>query len=112
MNQQATSPEISCQEVHQRLQNGEPLLLLDCREPDEHQWVAIRDSVLVPMRQLPERIAELEPHRGQAVVVYCHLGGRSAHAAAWLREQGFNARTMSGGIDQWAEEIDPSLPRY
>ncbi|MCE9552075.1 MAG: rhodanese [Planctomycetes bacterium] len=112
MNPAESSLEISCQEVHQRLQGGEDLLLLDCREPDEHQFVALRGSLLLPMRELPARVSELEPHRARLVVVYCHLGGRSARTAAWLREQGFAARTMEGGIDQWAVEIDPQLPRY
>lgn len=112
MTHEASPLEISCHEVHQRLQNGEDLLLLDCREPDEHQTVALRGTLLVPMRELPARVSELEPHRGRLVVVYCHLGGRSARTAAWLRQQGFAARTMEGGIDQWATEIDPQLPRY
>lgn len=112
MNQQTPPSEISCQEVERQIQNGEDLLLLDCRDPEEHQCVALAGSLLLPMRELPARVAELEPHRARPVVVYCHLGGRSARVAAWLREQGFHARTMSGGIDQWAIEIDPTLPRY
>lgn len=112
MTPQTSPPEISCQEVSQRLQSGEDLLLLDCRDPEEYQLVALRGALLLPMRELPARVSELEPHRGRLVVVYCHLGGRSARTAAWLREQGFAARTMEGGIDQWAIEIDPQLPRY
>lgn len=112
MTSQASPLEISCQEVQQRLQSGEDLLLLDCREPDEHQFVSLRGSLLLPIRELPARVSELEPHRGRLVVVYCHLGGRSARTAAWLREQGFTARSMEGGIDQWAIEVDPQLPRY
>jgi rhodanese-related sulfurtransferase len=45
--------------------------------------------------------------------VHCHHGGRSLRVVRWLREQGFSrAQSMAGGIDQWAVDIDPSLPRY
>jgi adenylyltransferase/sulfurtransferase len=105
-------PEISCREVHRRMQAGEPLCLLDCREPDEHQIVALKGAVRIPMRDVPARASEMEAYRQHEIVVFCHLGGRSARVAAWLRQQGFNARTMEGGIDQWAVEIDPTLRRY
>ena len=104
--------EITCREVQEKLARQEDLLLLDCRNPDEFQLASLAGAKLLPMHELPERLAELEPFRAKPVVVYCHLGGRSARVAAWLREQGFSAHTMAGGIDQWAIEIDPSLPRY
>ncbi|HQU46751.1 MAG TPA: rhodanese-like domain-containing protein, partial [Pirellulales bacterium] len=60
-----------------------------------------------------QRVSELEPHRGRAIVVHCHHGGRSLRVAQWLRQQGFAAaQSMSGGIDAWAAEIDPDVPRY
>ena len=59
------------------------------------------------------RLGELDAYRDQEVVVHCHHGGRSERVANWLRGQGFaQARTMVGGIDRWAEEIDHSVPRY
>jgi rhodanese-related sulfurtransferase len=65
------------------------------------------------MSEITGRLDELEPHRGRAVVVYCHHGGRSLQVARFLRGQGFDkAQSMAGGIDEWAETIDPSLPRY
>jgi adenylyltransferase/sulfurtransferase len=105
--------ETDCKTVKSRLDAGEDFLLLDCREPDEHALVSIRGAILLPMSQLADRAAELEPHRGRPIVVHCHHGGRSLRVAAWLRQQGFaSAESMSGGIDRWAEEIDRSLPRY
>jgi rhodanese-related sulfurtransferase len=105
--------EVDCRTVRQMLDAAQDFLLLDCREADEHAKVAIAGSTLIPMSQIVDRAAELEPHRGQRIVVHCHHGGRSLRVANWLRQQGFDqAQSLSGGIDRWAIQIDPSLPRY
>jgi rhodanese-related sulfurtransferase len=105
--------EIDCRAVKTRLDAGDDFLLLDCREQDEHQLVHIAEATLLPMSELVDRAAELHAHRGRHVVVHCHHGGRSLRVARWLREQGFaTAQSMAGGIDQWATDIDPTLPRY
>jgi rhodanese-related sulfurtransferase len=65
------------------------------------------------MRTLPERLADLEPHRGSRIVVHCHHGVRSLRVARFLRERGFaQAQSMAGGIEAWSLEIDPATPRY
>jgi rhodanese-related sulfurtransferase len=96
------------------LQRGtEPFLLLDCREPDEYAIAQISGAVLVPMGEIPERLAVLEPYRDRRIVVHCHHGGRSLRVTRWLRAQGFSAaQNMAGGIEAWALEIDPATPRY
>ena len=105
--------EIDCRGVQQKLQTGETFLLLDCREPNEHQFVSLPQAKLLPMSELAQRVGELEPHRDSEIIVHCHHGGRSLRVATWLRQQGFaSARSMAGGIDRWAQEIDSSLPRY
>jgi len=105
--------EISCAQVHAKREAGEEFLLLDCRENQEFELVRIDGAQLLPMSELEQRAAELEPYRGTAVVVHCHHGGRSLQVVAWLRKRGFaNALSMAGGIDRWATEIDPSLSRY
>jgi rhodanese-related sulfurtransferase len=105
--------EITPARVKQMLDSTECLLLLDCREPDEYAAVHIDRALLLPMSQIAERLGELNPYRDQSIVVHCHHGGRSLRIARWLREQGFSrAQSMAGGIDQWAVDIDPSLPRY
>jgi rhodanese-related sulfurtransferase len=92
---------------------AEPFLLLDCREPDEHAITRIEGAVLIPMRTIPERLAELEPRRSDRIVVHCHHGVRSLRVTRFLRERGFiGAQSMAGGIDAWALEIDPATPRY
>ena len=105
--------EISCAQLHRKLQACEDLLLVDCREPDEHALVAMEEAVLLPFVELPERLDELTAHRERPIVVHCHLGMRSLRAACWLREQGFTqAQSLAGGIEQWAVEIEPGMKRY
>jgi adenylyltransferase/sulfurtransferase len=105
--------EIDVKTVKGMLDRGEDFLLLDCRGADEHQIAHIDGSTLLPMQELPDRVSELEPHKDRPIVVHCHHGGRSLRVTHWLRGQGFsNVRNMTGGIDAWSLEIDPSQPRY
>ncbi len=105
--------EISCAAVKQKLDRGDTFYFLDCREADEYEVVKITAAQLLPMSEIQERLGELEPHRGSEIIVHCHHGGRSLQVAAWLNGQGFaDVKSMAGGIDVWAVEIDPSLPRY
>ena len=105
--------EIDVDSVHTMIQDNESILLLDCREQNEFDMVRLDGATLLPMSEIQQRAGELEEHRNRRVVVYCHHGGRSLQVAAWLRGRGFEkAQSMSGGIDHWAVEIDPSLPRY
>jgi rhodanese-related sulfurtransferase len=105
--------EVAPIEVKEMLDSKADFLLLDCREADEHAAVHIGQAMLLPMSELAGRVSELEPHRQRRIVVHCHRGGRSLRVANWLRQQGFaGAQSMAGGIDQWAVEIDPTLPRY
>jgi rhodanese-related sulfurtransferase len=105
--------EISCPAVHEKQKAGDAFLFLDCREPGEYATAKINGTVLVPMSELADRVAELEPHKNDLVVVHCHHGGRSLRVAMWLRKQGFpHACSMAGGIDEWSQHIDTSIPRY
>lgn len=89
------------------------VLLLDCRTPEEHATASIDAAVLIPMQELPDRVAELEPHRMRPIIVHCHHGMRSLRVARWLRERGFAlAQSMAGGIDAWSSDVDPRVPRY
>ena len=88
-------------------------VLLDVREPEEFATATIEGSLQIPMRTIPSRLADLEPHRGERIVVHCHHGGRSARVAQWLRDQGFEqVQNMAGGIDAWSQQVDPTVPRY
>jgi adenylyltransferase/sulfurtransferase len=105
--------EIDCRSVKQKLDAGEDFLLLDCRENEEHAAVCIPEAKLIPMGEITSRVGELEAYRNKPIVVHCHHGGRSLRVTNWLRQQGFaNVQNMTGGIDEWAVSVDPSLPRY
>ena len=86
-------------------------VLLDVREPREFQTCHLPESLLVPMRQVPARLAELDP--AAETVVICHHGGRSMQVAAFLERQGFSkVHNLSGGVDAWARTVDASMPVY
>jgi len=105
--------ETDCQTVSKKLNEAPDFVLLDCREADEYATVSIPKARLLPMSELAARIGELEDLRDRDIAVHCHHGGRSLKVAHWLRSQGFaKAQSMAGGIDAWAVEIDPTLPRY
>ena len=103
--------EITPQELSQRQERNEELILLDVREPWERQAASITPSQHIPMADVPARVQELDPE--QHIVVYCHRGVRSLSVTDWLRKQGYEkVQSMSGGIERWSLEIDPKVPRY
>jgi rhodanese-related sulfurtransferase len=106
MNELSIEPR----DVHDMMEKGVKFLLLDCREPWEFQTAHIEGATLIPMRQIPQKLDEIPKDR--PVVVYCHAGVRCFNAATWLKQQGVNGLSMSGGIDRWSMEIDPKVPRY
>ena len=109
----AESFEIDCHTVNSRLaDDDDQFILLDCREQAEHNHVRLPQSTLIPMSEIAIRTGDLEEYRDQEIVVYCHHGIRSLDVAAWLRQQGYNARSMTGGIDRWSLQIDSTLLRY
>jgi rhodanese-related sulfurtransferase len=105
--------EISPAEVKTRLDHGEDLLLLDVREPDEHETAHITQAKLLPMSELADKVSELEEWKSRLIVTHCHKGVRSMRVANWLSAQGFtNVQSMAGGIDAWSTDVDPGVPRY
>jgi molybdopterin/thiamine biosynthesis adenylyltransferase/rhodanese-related sulfurtransferase len=108
---QDTALEQSVQEIKARLDAGEPLLLLDVREPYELAISHLERAVNIPYSQVSTRWTEIP--RDRPVVVFCHIGVRSANLIEALRGQGYtNLINMAGGIDAWSRDIDPSIPRY
>jgi len=104
--------EITPAEVKAKLDAGEPLRLIDVREPEEFAICRIAGAALLPMRSIPQHLNDLD-NGGPELVVFCHHGVRSLSVVDWLRRQGVeNCRSMSGGIDAWSLQIDPAVPRY
>lgn len=101
------------QELFQLLKTQQPVYLLDVRLPVEHEFVALPNSVLIPIQELPGRWHEVQPKPNEKLVVYCHHGVRSWHAAAFLEQQGFtDVHSLEGGIDAWALDVDQEMRRY
>lgn len=86
-------------------------VLLDVREPWEHDVAHIPGSRLVPLALLPLKLRDLNPRA--PTIVLCHHGVRSWHAACLLEQNGFeNVFNVAGGIDAWSREVDPEIGRY
>ncbi len=103
--------EITVTQLKQLIDSGEPINLIDVREPHEYEICRIGGSKLIPANEIPNRVNELS--LTDEYVFHCHLGTRSASAVSFLRQLGFkNVKNLKGGIDAWASQIDPSIPRY
>ena len=104
--------EISVEETKRLLEtNPADVRLIDVREAHEVEICAIAGAEHIPMRQIPERLADLP--QDKHLLIHCHHGGRSMRVTEFLRGHGFTAVTnVAGGIDAWALQIDPSLRRY
>ena len=104
-------PQITVRELAQLLRGEAPPVLLDVRRPDEHAFARIEGSILIPLHELQERLDELDASRPH--VVYCHIGIRSLSGAVVLARAGFaQVWSLTGGIEAWAAEVDPRVPRY
>lgn len=103
--------QIEARELHARREAGESIVLLDVREHDEVNYCKISDSLHIPMNQVPMRMHELDPQ--STVVVYCHKGGRSMQVCRFLEARGFkDVFNLQGGITQWSQQVDPTVPQY
>ncbi len=103
--------EITVEQLKQKIDNNEKFLLLDCREPFETRISSIGGK-LIPINDIPNRMDEL--NKEEEIIVYCRTGHRSHYAVEYLRDKaGFtNVKNLLGGINDWAEKIDNSLPKY
>lgn len=103
--------EITVDELKQRLDQKEPLFILDVRNPEEYQICRLDGSKLLPLPELRDRYRELDPSR--EIIVHCKSGMRSMKAMQFLREAGFtNVKNLKGGILAWAKQIDPTMATY
>ncbi len=104
-------PETDPLSLKAAINGGKPPFILDVREPYEYQLCHIEGAKLIPLGQLARRLSELD--RQNDIVVYCHVGERSATATKLLRSSGFGkVRNLKGGIKAWAEQVDARMPVY
>lgn len=86
-------------------------ILLDVREQWEFDYCSIKDSVLIPMGQLSERLDELDTTK--EIIMICHHGIRSRQMGYYMEQMGFNRITnLDGGVEQWATDVEPTMRRY
>src|SRR5260370_36157617 len=103
-------PEITPRELKSVLEHGEDLFILDVREPHEYQICNLNGKP-IPLGELPRRVNELDSSR--EMVVHCRSGKRSADAIQFLQKAGFKKLlNLKGGVLAWADEVDPSMPKY
>ena len=104
--------QLTATQVNEHLQNAANApMLLDVREPHEADICAIAGSVNIPLGQIPTAWETLDPDR--EIVLICHHGIRSMQAGLFLQQQGFeNLINLTGGIDAWAQEVEPTMARY
>ena len=104
-------PEVSVEELRAMREHGEKFLLVDVREEREWAISDLSESMKIPLSTLPASLDKLS--KEEELVVYCRTGGRSGNAVQFLHKMGFSkAKNLAGGINAWAERIDPSLPKY
>ncbi|HXY46738.1 MAG TPA: rhodanese-like domain-containing protein [Thermoplasmata archaeon] len=104
--------QVSAEEAARQLkERPDEVLFLDVREPYERELATIAPSLHIPMSEVPARLAEIPKDR--EVIVYCHAGSRSNMVAGFLSSRGWKSvANLSGGIDAWSLEVDPTVPRY
>lgn len=103
--------QVGCKELAEELKGEAPPQLLDVRQPEEFEVVHLEGAVLVTQEVVDDMLKNWP--KDTPIVTYCHHGMRSMDAAHWLAQQGFaDVRSLTGGVDAWAVEIDPSLARY
>jgi sulfur-carrier protein adenylyltransferase/sulfurtransferase len=105
--------DITPLELKQRLDNGEPLLLIDVREPFEWDIANLSEygARLIPLGDVLDSTGEIDPQA--EIVLYCRTGARSGGAARQLSSRGYErVWNLKGGINRWAEEVDPGMTSY
>ena len=111
--------EITVEELAKKLKSQDQFILLDVREPSELEQARITDARLevVPMSRLEQQglnaLSKSARSKGAEIYVMCHHGNRSMQVTAWLASQGWtNIHNVSGGIDEFAQKMDPAIGIY
>ncbi len=103
--------EITVKDLKSRLENdGKDLVVIDVREPHEWHISHLEFAKLIPKGELPDHLKEFDATK--EYVLHCKSGVRSLEAARLMKSAGFRVKSLRGGINAWAREVDPSLPQY
>ncbi|HZS10246.1 MAG TPA: rhodanese-like domain-containing protein [Blastocatellia bacterium] len=103
---------ISVTELKSAIHAGRKFRLIDVREPGEYDIARIDGAELKPLGQIATWAQQL-PDKDEEIILHCHHGMRSAQACEFLSRQGFtNVKNLSGGIDAWSRQVDPTVPLY
>ncbi len=104
-------PQITVKDLKARMDQGDCLVILDVRNPNEYDICKLPGSILMPLPDLPQRFSELD--QSEEMVVHCRSGVRSMKAIQFLQQQGFTKLSnVEGGILAWSDQIDPTMPKY
>ena len=99
-------------ELKARLAQGKNFRLIDVREADEWALGRLPGAELIPLSQFPQRGPQ-ELSQDETIILYCHHGTRSGRAQGFLKAQGFkDVLNLTGGIDAWSLQVDPTVKRY
>jgi rhodanese-related sulfurtransferase len=104
--------EVTPRQVKAMLDADADFVLLDCRTAGERATAKIEKTIFLSLQELPSKMGDLELFADEPIIIHCHHGRRSMQMAHVLRGQGYNVKSMAGGIDLWSIDIDPSVPRY
>jgi adenylyltransferase/sulfurtransferase len=100
-------------EAKELLDSDEDVRLIDCREEDEFAICHLKRAELLPFSRFFHDAPSLLKNRHQKILIYCHHGMRSLRAAEALTQLGYtDVHSLAGGLEAWAQEIDPDMPQY
>lgn len=102
--------QINAKKLNAILKSPQPIPVIDIREDWEIEIVGFPNATHIPLSEIVKNMDCLP--KDQHFVLVCHHGIRSLKTVLWLRQQGYEAYNLIGGINSWSEEIDPSLPKY
>jgi len=109
----APAREITVRDLKKRLESGDPVVLIDVREPLEREICRLPESTLIPLGELRAALALGQFDREAEIIIHCKSGGRSLQALRIFEEEGFRRVChVAGGINAWSREIDPGVPLY
>ena len=103
--------EVSCLDLKKKMDDNDDFVLLDVREPEEFEVCMIPGSILIPLSEIEDHLEELDKEANY--ILHCKMGGRSTKAAYIMKENGFeHVSSLSGGIYQWAQDIEKDMQLY